>query len=445
MKILLIGPVFQADKATQDGLAIPSLSLHILAALTPAEHEVVIVDEERGVLTDTNEECDLVGISCYTSNIRRCYKLASAFRERGIPVVLGGIHPSAVPKESIRYADAVVIGEAENVWQNLLKDVQNNKLKKMYKGSFPDLKEYLPLKTRKPKLSQAFGVVVTETSRGCPYTCDFCSVYLHYGRTQRHKPVEHVVRDLVEVGAKRVFFVDDNIMGNPNYARELMKQLTPLKIQWAAQTSIKVIQKNPDLLKLAVQSGCQGLFFGIESISDASLKAFHKNIKDKQMIFDTLKMVRDAGIFIYAGMIFGFDEHTEEVFDEAIEFIYKSKISSVNFTYLTPFPGTVLFDRLQKENRIISTNWDDYHFTWGRVPFLPKHFSPEKLLQETLRVKLEVSKLGSLLKRFPANWHHPIYYSAINYELNREAKMIKKYHEDYRSNNIITPSTFQLE
>lgn len=444
MKILLISPIFRVDRGTPEQLSIPSLSLHILAGLTPSEHEVKIVEEEVK-LVDINEDCDLVGISCYTANIRRCYELAAKFRARGIPVVLGGIHPTVLPEESIQYADAVVMGEAENIWAGLLTDFKNGKLKKFYRGTFPEFNEYVSAKTRDPKISpHAYGVVAAETSRGCPYTCDFCSVPVHYGRKQRHKPIEHVIRDLKEIGAKRVFFVDDNIMGAPKYSEELMKALIPLNIKWAGQSSIKVIQKNPHLLKLAKKAGCQGLFFGIESVAESSLNVLKKNIREKQVISDTIKMIRDHGIYVYSGMIFGFDEDTEGVFDEALEFVYKNKIATPSFTYLTPYPGTDLFAKLQSQNRIISTNWDDYNFIWGRVAYKPKNFSAEKLLDETLRVKLESSKMSAVFSRFPANWHHPFFYFAINYGQNREARLIKSHRDEIVENNIVIPNTFQL-
>jgi len=445
LKILLISPVFQLGKRTPDNLTIPCLSLHILAALTPAEHEVKIIEEEKRSLVDINEECDLVGISCYTANIRRCYELALSFKKRGIPVVLGGIHPSVLPEESIQYADAVVIGEAEKVWEGLLEDVENNTLKKMYKSDYPDLQEYLPLTTRRPKLSQVFGVIAAETSRGCPYNCEFCSVYLHYGRKQRFKPVEHVIRDLVETGAKKVFFADDNIMGSPAYTRELLKQLAPLKIRWAGQASIKNIHRNPDLLDLAVKSGCKLLFTGVESVSDSSINTLTKNIRNKQVIADTIKMIMDSGIMVYAGFIFGFDTDTESVFDDTLEFVLKHKISMGSYAHVTPFPGTTLFHRLQKEGRIISTNWDDYNLSWGRVTFHPKNFSAQTLYDETQRVRLEASKFSNALKRFSTNSHNPFYYLALSYAINREARLITKYTNEKIAKNITIPTTFNIE
>jgi len=441
MKIILISPVFQQDKATQKQLVLPSLSLHVLAGLTPEEHEVKIVEEVLGI-ANCDENCDLVGISCFTSNIRRGYELADKFRLRGIPVVMGGIHPTVLPEEALQHADAVVLGEAENVWQDLLEDLKKGKLKKLYRGNYPDLKKHVTLRTRNRKSSHAYGVIPAETSRGCPYTCDFCSVPVHYGRKQRHKPVENVIHDLIEADARKVFFVDDNIMGDPNYSRELMTQLIPLKIKWVSQSTLKVIQKNPDLLILAKKSGCQGLYFGLETISDTSIRILKKNIREKQMISDTLEKVRDSGLFIYTSIIFGFDEDTESVFDESLEFFYKNKIASSSFTHLTPYPGTELFAQLQKNNRIISTNWDDYNHIWGRVVYKPVNFSPEKLYEETLRVKLESVRLGNVMGRFSANWRHPFYYLMLNYGLNYEAKMIKKNRYIKDIDNVFLSNTF---
>ena len=444
MKILLISPVYQVDKPSQELLTLPALSLHIIASLTPEEHEVKIVEEEVK-LTDTNEDCDLVGISCYTANIRRCYYLADKFRARGIPVVLGGIHPTVMPEESGRHADAVVIGEAEKIWGKLLEDVKNGQLKKVYHDPYPAIDNYVELKTRKPRLNHGFGVLPAETSRGCPYTCDFCAVPVHYGRVQRHKPVEHVVRDLVDSGGKRFFFVDDNIMGNPSYSRELLKAMIPLNIKWAAQSSIKVIQKNPDLLDLAKKAGCAGLFFGLETISKPALKAMGKSIRDIVEIEDTIKMIRDSGVYFYSGMIFGFDSDTESVFDDTLEFIQKNKLGSIGINILTPYPGTPLFTRLESEGRIISTNWDDYNFIWGRVVFKPKNFTPEKLFEETLRIKTETARFGRVMERM--HWRHAGYHLAINYGMNREAKLIMKNHLKRQAEAEIRPipNVFEME
>jgi len=425
MKILLISPVYQVDKPSQELLTLPALSLHIIASLTPPEHEVKIIEEEVK-LTDTNEDCDLVGISCYTANIRRCYQLADKFRARGIPVVLGGIHPTVMPDEAAQHADSVVIGEAEKTWDILLEDLKRGKLKKVYHDPYPNLNNFIELKTRKPRLSHGFGVLPAETSRGCPYTCDFCAVPVHYGRKQRHRPVEHVIRDLAESGGKRFFFVDDNIMGDPRYARELITQMIPLNIKWAGQSSIKVIQKNPDLLDLAYRSGCAGLFFGLETISHSSLKTLGKSIRDVNEIAETIRMIRDSGIYFYSGMIFGFDSDTESVFDDTLEFIQKNKIGSIGINILTPYPGTPLFAKLQAEGRIISTNWDDYNFIWGRVVYQPKNFTPEKLFEETLRIKMETASFGKTIERM--HWRHGFYHMAINYGMYREARLIQKHH-----------------
>jgi radical SAM superfamily enzyme YgiQ (UPF0313 family) len=441
MKIFLISPSSGVDRETPRGLALSPLALHVLAGLTSPEHEIKIIDEELE-LADTNEACDVVGISCHTANVSRSYELAGMFRQRGIPVVLGGIHPTVLPEESIQHCDAVVMGEAENVWAGVLGDIEKGKLKRFYKGTYPDLKEFISLKTRKPKLSQAFGVIPVETSRGCPYYCNFCAVPVHYGRKQRHKPVEHVVRDLIESGARKVFFVDDNIMGNPGYAREFLKEIAPLKIKWAAQSSIKVVQKNPDLLRLAKDAGCLGIFFGIESVANSSVKPLKKNIADKQGLIDAIKMVRDSGICFISGMIFGFDEDTEAVFDEALEFVYKNKIFFPTFSYLMPYPGTDLFTQLSKEKRILSTNWDDYNVNWGRVVFKPKNFSAEKLHEETLRVKIESTKLSSILGKLPSQTSHAVYYMILNYGYHLQAKEVQKHNVKIGLKNIVIPGTF---
>ncbi|MFH1714941.1 MAG: radical SAM protein [Elusimicrobiota bacterium] len=270
MKILLISPVIDPKIKTPTGLMIPQLSLHLLEGLTPAQHEVKIIEEEMEDI-DLNEECDLVGISCMTANAPRAYYLAKEFKKRGRKVILGGVHPTLLFDEAIQYADSVIVGEVENVWEQALKDFQEGNLQKKYHHDATPLDRYIPTKYKKHKDSNFFDCIPVMTTRGCPYNCDFCCVSNLYGSKIRHAPIENVVRTIKESKRKYVIFLDDNIIGDTQYSKLLFKAIIPLKIKWAGQASLSFVN-DIELMKLAAKSGCVALFFGVESVSETQLK-----------------------------------------------------------------------------------------------------------------------------------------------------------------------------
>lgn len=423
MKILLITPVVAEEKRTPNALTIPPLALHIIAGLTPPEHDVKIIEEEYE-LTDLEETCDLVGISCMTSTVTRGYELAKEFKNRGKTVVMGGIHPTVLPDEAILHCDSVVIGEVENVWENLLNDFQAGKIQKFYRGGSPTLDRYIQLRTRSQSKKSAFNAIPTETTRGCPFTCDFCSVPEFYGRKLRHRPIEHVVQDLVEANGKNYIFLDDNILGQASYARKLFQEIEPLKIGWGGQCSISTIQRHPDLLDLARKSGCKALYFGLESISPSTMKKFNKSMSSLENLETQIKKIKDAGIHFHASIIFGFDEDSKEVFPEALEFLHKNKISTASFHIMTPFPGTKFFNDMDTQGRILTKNWRDFH--WDTVVFKPVGMTPDQLLEGYIWAKQEYSRFGNVMRRFPGNFNHPLLHFAGNMGTKLEVKHHKK-------------------
>jgi radical SAM superfamily enzyme YgiQ (UPF0313 family) len=267
MKILLISPTVDTKKRTNKGLMMPQLSLYILKGLTPTEHDVTTIEEEAEAV-NLDMPCDLVGISCMTANSPRAYELAREFKSRGKTVVLGGVHPTILPDEALQYADCVVIGEAEGVWGKLLLDFQSGKLQTRYHNATPDLSTYVPKDFSKMLKRRLYNLIPILTTRGCPYHCEFCCVTNIYGKKIRHIPIENVVRDIRESGAKNFMFLDDNIIGQPRYAKELFNALIPLKIKWVGQASVSLLVKDNDLMKLAVESGCKALFIGIGERSE---------------------------------------------------------------------------------------------------------------------------------------------------------------------------------
>jgi radical SAM superfamily enzyme YgiQ (UPF0313 family) len=419
MKILLITPLKDLISKTPKSLMMPQLALHILEGLTPSEHQVKIVEEE---IVDINldEECDLVGISCMTSNAPRAYYLAQEFKRRGKTVVMGGVHPTILPDEALLHVDSVVVGEAEGVWEQLLKDFQIGKLKKIYHVPHPPLDRYIEIKHRKLTKKRLFNVMPVMTTRGCPYNCEFCCVSDIYGKKIRHVPVENVVRDIIESGGKIFIFLDDNIIGHPEYAKKLFKAIKPLKIAWIGQASISFVQDS-ELITLAAESGCGALFVGVETVSENQLKRMRKTFNEIRMVEKAIKKVKDRGIHFHASMVFGFDDDTKAIFPETLEFLMRNKISTASFNVLTPYPGTKIYQQFKEEGRLLTTDWQYYDHT--TVVFKPKQMTPYELQEGKTWVKKEFSKLSSILKRFPQNISHPLLYLAMNFATRKNVKL----------------------
>ena len=423
MKILLVSPSVDPNEKTNKQMMMPQLALIILQGLTPKEHQVVTVDEEAEGI-DLEHDCDLVGISFMTSNASRAYWLAREFKKRGKTVVLGGVHPTLLPDEALPYGDSVVIGEAEGVWAELLEDHKNGRLKKIYHNPRPDLSRYVPKDFSKITKRSLFALVPIVTSRGCPYHCDFCCVTELFGKEIRHIPVDNIVRDIKESGRKNFMFLDDNIIGHSSYAKELFAALKPLKISWVGQSSISLLVKDDELLKLAAESGCKGLFVGLESVKEAQMSSLRKSFNSLQGLENALKKMRKSGIFVHASMIFGFDEDTKEVFDDTVKFLIKNKVHTVSFNVLTPYPGTKTFQKMKEEGRLLTDDWKYYdHST---VIYQPKNMSPYELMVGKIRSRKMFYGAWSILRRFLGNFRHPVIYLAMNWGHIKAVKVEEK-------------------
>ena len=423
MKILLVSPSVDPNEKTNKQMLMPQLALFILQGLTPKEHQVITVDEEAEDI-DLEQDCDLVGISFMTSNASRAYWLAQEFKKRGRTVVLGGVHPTLLPDEALPHGDSVVIGEAEGVWAELLEDYQNGCLKKRYHNPRPDLSKYVPKDFSKITKRHLFGLVPIMTSRGCPYHCDFCCVTDLFGKEIRHIPVDNVVRDIKESGRKRFMFLDDNIIGHASYAKELFAALKPLNISWVGQSSISLLVKDNELLKLAAESGCKGLFVGLESVKETQMSSLRKSFSSLQGLENGLKKMRQAGVFVHASMIFGFDEDTEEVFDDTVKFLIKNKVHTVAFNVLTPYPGTRTFQKMKEQGRLLTDDWKYYdHST---VVYQPKNMSPYELMTGKIRARKKFYGARSILRRFSGNFRHPVTYMAMNWGHIKAVKVEEK-------------------
>lgn len=416
-KILLIAPTVTMNKEEMVKvppiLWIPSLAFSIIASFTPDQFEIEIVEEEIEVI-NFDTECDIVGISFMTAAAPRSYDIAREFKKRGKTIIFGGIHPTVLPEEAIKHCDSVIVGEAEGAWEMLLEDYLKGELKPIYKNLRPDLSKYPLPKRDLVKKKGILNVHPVITTRGCPYNCSFCCVPGIYGRRVRHIEPTRVVEDIINSKGKRFFFYDDNIIGYPKYAKQLFREMEPLKISWGGQASISFV-KDEELMKLAQKSGCSFLFFGLETVSKSKLKRFRKNIKDINKLEESIKKIQDLGIHFHASLIFGFDDDDESIFDESLEFLIKNKVGSALFNILTPFPGTELYNEYKKNGRILTENWR--YYDGKTVVYKPTTgMTADQLIDGYLKMKHEYYKPKSMLSRFFAkgNYSNKLFYLAMN-------------------------------
>jgi len=397
LKLLLVSPSHKFAKKVLKAVKIPQLALHILASLTPNDVDITVVDEEIGEI-DFSLDFDLVGISCMTATANRSYQLSGMFRQRGSKVVLGGIHPTILPQEAIQHADAVVIGEAEGCWADVLNDFRKRKLQKFYRAPVPDLSKY-PFPRRDFHIDKAlFNCVGLLTTRGCPYACEFCSVTDFYGGKIRHRPGSMVVEDIKQSGSKTFLILDDNVTGHPEYSKELFAALIPLDIRWIGQSSISLAQ-DKEMLKLCRLSGCAALFFGLESVSPSSLMGMKKSLKSIEETEEAIKIIQDNGIAFHPSIILGFDTDTKAIFDDTLEFLATTKLPTLALHVLTPYPGTRIYRRFKDQGRIISHDWS--HYDHHTVVFQPKNMTPRELAEGHYYVQSEFYSFSSIVRHIP--------------------------------------------
>lgn len=422
MKILLILPKHAGgilgglSKSGKAGLA--RLSLPTLAAITPKNIDVKILDA-RVEEVDYNAPVDLVGITGLTSEIPYAYEMADGFRKQGIKVVMGGVHVSALPDEALEHADSVVVGEAELVWKDLIRDFTQGKLKSIYKADdFVDMSNVLIPRRSLLNYDMYASFSTLQATRGCPFKCDFCTVTTFFGNTYRCRPVEDVINEVKGLPDKNIIFLDDNIVGRPKYAKELMKALIPHKVKWGSQGSI-TIAKDDELLSLYSKSGGQYIFIGFESLSSENLEDVRKGWNTIENYEKAIKKIHDAGIVIIGSFILGLDHDDKSSFRTTLNFIIKNKIDCVLFNILTPFPGTKLFERLEKEGRIIDRDWSKYHTS--SVVIKPLLMTADELQDGYHWIFREFYSYPNMLKRIFQSPRNIIYRAAINLTYRRKA------------------------
>lgn len=412
-RLLLVDPYprnnpYHLTASERRAVWFPKLSLPTIAAYTPESWEVDLVDEAVEDI-DFNDPCEMVGLSIMTCYAPRAYEIAAEFRKRGKTVVMGGVHPTYCPDEALRHCDAIVCGEAEDLWPELIADYEAGRMKRHYKmTAFPVLEHY---KSPRVELLSPDAYMTRQcsfTTRGCHFDCEFCSVSPFNGKTTRRRPVQEVVRELVQVqrwvrselverlsnepfweALKTAFrirvgiddggivaFVDDLHNSNRAYCRELWQALKPLKLKWGCQSTL-FLGDDQEMVKLAAESGCVSVFVGMESLDEDCLEETNKPFNRVQKFSQEIKMFHDHGIMVNPGIVFGFDNDDESVFERAVDFLTTNRVELAYFNVLTPLPGTALYDRYEKARRIFDRDWAKYD--GKHVVFQPSRMTPEQL------------------------------------------------------------------
>lgn len=444
MKILLIEPRLEHGivtyKQRYNPLSIiygnPSLTLPMVASVTPKGHTVKIVNENYEKI-DFTEEYDLVGVSVLTIAAFRAYELADFYREKGVKVVLGGYHVSALPEEGKQHADAVVVGEAELLWPEVVKDAERGRLRQIYVSSEkPDL-SYIPRPRRDLYCNFFSGAV--QATRGCPVGCDFCPTSRLLGKRLRKRPVEDVIDELKSIPNRVVIFRDASLTTDPVYAKALFKAMKKLDKKWIANANLNVLGRDEEFLQLAQQAGCLQWFVGFESISKETLKKIHKtsNVNIVEKYGEYVRKIQKHGMAVSGGMIFGFDEDTPDVFEETYKAIEEWQADAIEFNILTPYPGTAIYERFEREGRILTKDWSKY--SQAHVVFQPKHMTPEELSEgyvwitrryyswyEMVKRTFRYFRYAGGIEKFPSLLSLPTINLALRSYYRREGKRIEK-------------------
>src|SRR6516225_3961128 len=369
------------------------------AAEIPRDSSQVSLTDENIEAVDFDLKADLVGISAMTSYVNRGYEIADQFRAKGIPVVMGGVHPSFMPQEALKHCDAVVIGEVELVMDRLLDDLRRGSMRGSYKSDVLHPMVGVPMpRYDLLKKNRYVNRTFVQTSRGCHQGCTFCAEPLMNGLKFRYRPVDEVVREMENCGSRFISINDADFFGTPTRPKEVMRALKGRRLRWQAGVTSKLAQDD-EMLELAAASGCTMLSIGFESISRSTLKSVHKHVNRPETFAALVEKIHSYGIMVFGLFMFGFDGDDRSVFEETVRFNRESDYDACAYSVLTPYPGTLTWYEMKKANRIVSFDWEKYD--QSHVVYRPAQMSGDDLRVGQSQAYRAFYSLPSIASRFP--------------------------------------------
>jgi radical SAM superfamily enzyme YgiQ (UPF0313 family) len=385
-----------------------SLPIAALAGLTPPDVELRFFDD-RMEAVPFDEPTDAVAIPVETYTARRAYQIASEYRKRGVPVIMGGFHATLMPAEVARYAEAVVTGEAEAIWPTVIDDLRYGRLQRRYHGEQLAL-SHIRVDRRHFAGKRYLPIGLIETGRGCKFPCEFCAIQTFFSRTYRSRPVEDVVAEVAATkhSKKLFFFVDDNFAGDMQAGRALLPELSKQKVRWITQMSINAAHDD-DFLHSMRMAGCCGVLIGFESLEPENLRLMKKQFNTMRGGYrQALANLRRHGLFVYGTFVFGYEHDTLQSFDQAVDFANEEGMYIAAFNHLTPFPGTPLYQRLQTEGRLRHTAWWlDPDYRYNALPFNPVAMAPEDVTAGCVAARKRFYSWPNILQRSQHHWRDP--------------------------------------
>jgi len=404
MKVTLIRPNIGSLEHSRfvDEARMEPLALGVLAGMTPTDIEVVLYDDRMEPIP-FDEPTDLVAISVETYTARRSYEISAEFRKRGVPVIMGGMHPTLIPEEVAGHADSIYIGDAEFLWHQVLEDARGGKLQTLYKA-----RPGIPQPGIRPRREIFKGkgylpLSLIQFSRGCRFSCEFCAVSVYFNKTQFRREVQEVVEEIERQGRKHLFFVDDNLLSDHDAAKILFRELIPLKVHWVSQGSIDMTF-DPELMELMVKSGCLGYVIGFESLDEANLLSMNKapNLAGGYQGYKRqLEILSDYGLQTWAAFVLGYDHDTRLSIERTLDFALENKFAFAAFNILMPYPNTPLYHRLGAEGRLLYDGkwWLHPDYRFNHAVFQPKLMTADELTAAGFYARSVFNHPASIVRR----------------------------------------------